>query len=76
MAGLLLSAWAVSHTALPQNAGPDHLAWIVVLVVQSVPYASSLVVSLMSAFPLPARLLGTRYRPVSPARRAQADLRG
>src|SRR5579864_4781669 len=76
MAGLLLSAWAVSHTALPQNAGPDHLAWVVVLVVQSVPYASSLVVSLMSAFRLPAGLLGTRYRPVSVTRRAQADLRG
>jgi cellulose synthase/poly-beta-1,6-N-acetylglucosamine synthase-like glycosyltransferase len=76
MAGLMLSAWAVSHTALPQNAGPDHLAWIVVLLVQSVPYASSLVVSLTSAFPLPARLLGTSYRPVSPARPAEADLRG
>ncbi|HYL71453.1 MAG TPA: beta-(1-3)-glucosyl transferase, partial [Candidatus Dormibacteraeota bacterium] len=65
MAGLLLSAWAVSHTALPQNMGPDHFAWIVVLLIQSVPYASSLVVSLVSAFPLPARLLGTRYRPTS-----------
>jgi hypothetical protein len=30
-----------------------------------VPYASSLVVSLASAFPLPARLLGTHYRPLS-----------
>jgi cellulose synthase/poly-beta-1,6-N-acetylglucosamine synthase-like glycosyltransferase len=76
MAGLMLSAWAVSHTALPQNAGPDHFAWIVVLLVQSVPYASSLVVSLTSAFPLPARLLGTSYRPVAPARRAEADLSG
>jgi len=74
MAALILSAWAVSHTALPQNAGPDHLAWIVVLLVQSVPYASSLVVSLISAFPLPARLLGTSYRPMVPtAKHAEAD---
>ena len=76
MTGLMLSAWAVSHTALPQNAGPDHFAWIVVLLVQSVPYASSLVVSLISAFRLPARLLGTSYRPVAAARRAEPDLSG
>ena len=48
-----------------ENAGPDRLAWVIVLVIQSVPYASSLIVSLASAFPLPARLLGTRYRPMS-----------
>jgi hypothetical protein len=42
--------------------------------VQSVPYASSLVVSLMSAFPLPARLLGTSYRdPPHAAKRVEAD---
>jgi exo-beta-1,3-glucanase (GH17 family)/glycosyltransferase involved in cell wall biosynthesis len=68
MIGLTLSAWAVSYTALPQNAGPDHFAWVVVLLIQSVPYASSLVVSLMSAFRLPARLLGTTYRPITAAR--------
>ena len=71
MAGLVLSAWAVSYTALPQNMGPDHFAWIVVLLIQSVPYASSLIVSLVSAFPLPARLLGTRYRSMAAAGRAQ-----
>jgi hypothetical protein len=48
-----------------------------VLMIQSVPYASSLLASLASAFPLPARLLGVGYR--SPAiprhqpRRAEAD---
>ncbi len=62
MVGLLLSAWAVARGSTPQNAGPDRLAWEIVLVIQSVPYASSLIVSLMSAFPLPARLLGIRYR--------------
>jgi len=77
MIGLILSAWAVSYTALPQNAGPDHFAWIVVLLIQSVPYASSLVVSLMSAFPVPARLLGTSYRPMGrPGRQPEADLSG
>jgi len=77
MIGLILSAWAVSYTGLPQNAGPDHFAWIVVLLIQSVPYASSLIVSLMSAFPLPARLLGTRYRAMSPpGRQPEADLSG
>jgi exo-beta-1,3-glucanase (GH17 family)/cellulose synthase/poly-beta-1,6-N-acetylglucosamine synthase-like glycosyltransferase len=77
MIGLMLSAWAVSYTALPQNAGPDHFAWIVVLLIQAVPYASSLIVSLISAFPLPARLLGTSYRPMSrPGRQPEADLSG
>jgi len=71
MSGLLLSAWAVSYTALPQNMGPDHFAWIVVLLIQSVPYASSLLVSLVSAFPLPARLLGTSYRTIAGTGRAQ-----
>ncbi len=65
MAGLLLSAWAVSRSSTPQNAGPDRMAWVIVLIIQSVPYASALIVSLASAFPLPARLLGTHYRTLS-----------
>jgi exo-beta-1,3-glucanase (GH17 family)/cellulose synthase/poly-beta-1,6-N-acetylglucosamine synthase-like glycosyltransferase len=79
MAGLVLSAWAVSYTGLPQNQGPDRLAWIIVLLIQSIPYACSLIVSLISAFPLPARLLGTSYRLRSSppaARRAEADSPG
>ena len=85
MAGLLLSAWAVAHTGTKQTAGPDRLAWIIVLIIQSVPYASSLIVSLASAFPLPARLLGTHYRPmatqgaapaVAAAKPAEADRPG
>jgi len=77
MLGLLLSAWGVARTGLPETAGPDRLAWIIVLLIQAVPYASSLIVSLMSAFPLPARLLGTAYRPiVGPARPAEADPAG
>src|SRR5262249_10867914 len=65
MIGLLLSAWAVPYTGTKETAGPDRLAWIIVLLIQSVPYASSLIVSLASAFPLPARLLGTQYRPMA-----------
>jgi exo-beta-1,3-glucanase (GH17 family)/cellulose synthase/poly-beta-1,6-N-acetylglucosamine synthase-like glycosyltransferase len=70
MIGLMLAAWAVGHlvpTEGPERFawGPDRIAWIVVLLVQSVPYASSLIVSLISAFPLPARLLGTGYRPMT-----------
>jgi hypothetical protein len=79
MAGLMLSAWAVAHFAPSEGPdryawGPDRLAWIVVLLVQSVPYASSLLVSLASAFPLPARLLGTHYRPIKASgKRAETD---
>jgi exo-beta-1,3-glucanase (GH17 family)/cellulose synthase/poly-beta-1,6-N-acetylglucosamine synthase-like glycosyltransferase len=77
MFGLMLSAWAVAHTGLPESAGPDRLAWIVVLLVQSVPYASALVVSLTSAFRLPARLLGTHYRTTAPhGGRPEADPAG
>jgi exo-beta-1,3-glucanase (GH17 family)/cellulose synthase/poly-beta-1,6-N-acetylglucosamine synthase-like glycosyltransferase len=77
MLGLWLSAWGVSLSTTTR--GPDRLAWIVVLMIQSVPYASSLIVSLASAFPLPAKLLGLGYRSMSgptsaqPARRAEAD---
>jgi hypothetical protein len=79
MFGLTLSAWAVAHsgqTAGPDRLawGPDRLAWVVVLLVQSVPYACSLLVSLASAFPLPARLLGTSYhRMTASGKRAETD---
>ncbi len=73
MVGLWLSAWGVAHTH-GGTEGPDRLAWIIVLLVQSVPYASSLVVSLTSAFSFPSRLLGTSYRTVSAIqRRTEAD---
>ena len=60
MIGLWLAAWGVAHS--PQQHGPDRFAWIVVLLVQSVPYVSTLLASFASAFPLPARLLGVGYR--------------
>jgi exo-beta-1,3-glucanase (GH17 family)/cellulose synthase/poly-beta-1,6-N-acetylglucosamine synthase-like glycosyltransferase len=73
MVGLWLAALGVAHS--PQQHGPDRLAWIVVLLIQSIPYASTLLASLASAFPLPARLLGIGYRPTSaPRGRKQPDL--
>ncbi|MBK7251545.1 MAG: glycosyltransferase [Gammaproteobacteria bacterium] len=54
---LWLAAWGVVH--VPQTDGPDRLAWIVVLLVQSTPYAAAVLVSVASALPLPARWLGT-----------------
>jgi exo-beta-1,3-glucanase (GH17 family)/cellulose synthase/poly-beta-1,6-N-acetylglucosamine synthase-like glycosyltransferase len=62
MIGLWLSAWGVAHSTTYQTRGPDRVAWVVVLLIQSVPYLSSLLVSLTSAFPLPAKLLGRGYR--------------
>ena len=62
MLGLWLCAWGVSHSTTYQTRGPDRIAWVVVLLIQSVPYLSSLLVSLTSAFPLPAKLLGRGYR--------------
>jgi hypothetical protein len=73
MIGLWLSAWGVAHSH-GGTEGPDRLAWIIVLLIQSVPYASSLLVSLTSAFSFPARLLGTSYRTVAAVqRRTEAD---
>jgi cellulose synthase/poly-beta-1,6-N-acetylglucosamine synthase-like glycosyltransferase len=75
MIGLWVSAWGVSHSTTFATRGPDRVAWVVVLLIQSVPYASSLIVSLASAFPLPARLLGRGYRSAvaHPPHRAEPD---
>jgi hypothetical protein len=75
MLGLWLAAWGVSHCPLQMGQqGPDRLAWIVVLIIQSVPYASAVLASLASAFPLPARVLGIGYRRMAvPRHRAEAD---
>jgi cellulose synthase/poly-beta-1,6-N-acetylglucosamine synthase-like glycosyltransferase len=76
MLGLWLSAWGVSHSTTYQTRGPDRIAWVVVLLIQSVPYLSSLLVSLTSAFPLPSKLLGRGYRSAvfhPPQRAAEPD---
>ena len=47
----------------PAVASPDRTAWIAVLLVQSLPYLCALLMSLVSALPLPASWIGTATRP-------------
>ncbi|MBW7931128.1 MAG: glycosyltransferase, partial [Gammaproteobacteria bacterium] len=54
---LLLAAWGVSTIDL--MGSPDLSVWIMVLLVQTVPYLAAIAMSLASALPLPARLVGT-----------------
>ena len=57
MVTLWLAAWGIAR--IPQEIGsPDLQMWIAVLLIQSIPYAASLLVSLVSAFPIPASVLG------------------
>jgi hypothetical protein len=57
MVTLWLAAWGIAR--IPQEIGsPDLKMWIAVLLIQSIPYAASLLVSLVSAFPIPASVLG------------------
>ncbi|MEZ5563943.1 MAG: glycosyltransferase [Gammaproteobacteria bacterium] len=53
---LLLAAWGVSSIEL--MGSPDLSVWILVLLVQTVPYLAAIIMSLVSALPLPARLIG------------------
>jgi exo-beta-1,3-glucanase (GH17 family)/cellulose synthase/poly-beta-1,6-N-acetylglucosamine synthase-like glycosyltransferase len=64
MLGLWLSAIGI-RTIPKEMASPDLTVWFAALLIQSIPYAASLVVSLISAFSLPASLLGSRGRAVS-----------
>lgn len=59
MIALWLAAWGVANS--PQMASPDRLAWVIVMVIQSLPYLSTLLTSIASAFPLPARMIGDKY---------------
>jgi cellulose synthase/poly-beta-1,6-N-acetylglucosamine synthase-like glycosyltransferase len=56
MMALWLAAWAVHR--IPLMDSPDMTVWQVALMIQSVPYAASVLVSLISAAKLPARLIG------------------
>ena len=60
LVALLLAAVAVA--AIPTTDSPDRTTWVLVLAVQAVPYGCALLVSLVSALDLPARLVGTAYR--------------
>ena len=51
------SHWIVG---IPEELkGPDVSVWVVVLLIQAVPYAAAVLVSLVSSLSLPARWLGT-----------------
>jgi len=58
---LMLALWAcaagTAYTA-SEYSGPDMSVWIIVLLIQSLPYLAALLISLASAFNLPATLLG------------------
>jgi exo-beta-1,3-glucanase (GH17 family)/cellulose synthase/poly-beta-1,6-N-acetylglucosamine synthase-like glycosyltransferase len=54
-----------SNLFLEAPGSPDRVMWRVVLLIQSLPYLAALIVSLASAFPLPARILGVSA-PMSP----------
>lgn len=54
---LLLAAWGVS--AIELMGSPDLSIWILVLLIQTVPYLAAIGMSLVSALPLPASLIGT-----------------
>jgi len=56
MVALWLGAWAVHRIPLMQS--PDMTLWRIALLIQSVPYTASLLVSLLSAMKLPAHLIG------------------
>jgi hypothetical protein len=66
---LMLALWACAigiHTIPKEMASPDLTVWLAALLIQSIPYLAALLVSLASAFPLPAALLGARPPRVSP----------
>ncbi len=59
---LMLALWAVAiglQTIPEELSSPDLSVWTAVLLIQSIPYAAALAVSLISAFNLPARWLGS-----------------
>jgi hypothetical protein len=60
---LMLALWACAvGVASTANifAGPDLSVWIIVLIIQSLPYLATLLISLTSAFKWPATLLGRK----------------
>jgi hypothetical protein len=61
MLALWLAAFAVAQVP-EERTSPDRAMWTIMLMIQSLPYLAALLVSLASAFPLPARLLGTPGR--------------
>jgi len=67
MLALWLAAWGVARVQVMDS--PDVLVWVVVLLLQSVPYAAALVMATLSGLRLPARWLGCTASMDAAARR-------
>ena len=70
----MLALWccAIGVRTIPKEmASPDLTVWLAALLIQSIQYAAALLVSLASAFNIPASLLGTAphklIKPAAPA---------
>jgi exo-beta-1,3-glucanase (GH17 family)/cellulose synthase/poly-beta-1,6-N-acetylglucosamine synthase-like glycosyltransferase len=69
--GLIGAAWGLSFVP-DELRNPDLSVWTAVLIIQSLSYLAALLVSMTSAFPLPASLLGKGPR-TTPAPKIQQD---
>ncbi len=75
MTGLLLAAFGLHFQKTARTYGSDRAAWKLLLLIQALPYACSLIVSLLSALPLPAKLLGSHPAGMHLAKRAESQSR-
>jgi len=67
---LMLALWASAigiRTIASDMASTDLTVWLAALLIQSIPYTAALLVSLTSAFKLPASLLGAKPAEITPA---------
>ncbi|HEV7985876.1 MAG TPA: glycosyltransferase, partial [Steroidobacteraceae bacterium] len=67
---LMLALWASAigiRSIESDMASTDLTVWLVALLIQSIPYTAALLVSLTSAFRLPASLLGSKSDQATPA---------
>jgi glycosyltransferase involved in cell wall biosynthesis len=69
---LLLAALAIS--SIDQMGSPDLAVWILVLLVQTIPYVAAIAMSLLSALPLPASLVDVPATARPQSGETQADL--
>lgn len=79
LVGLALLLAAYSILKQQGSETPDILVWIIVLLVQSLPYVAAVIMSLISAFaPLPTRLIDTITAPLesNPAQQPEPLLLG
>ncbi len=65
---LMLALWSAAfllHETPTEFTSPDRHVWIIALMIQSIPYTASVLVSLTSALKLPASLLQRRQKTAS-----------